>query len=198
MSELIDACVGNTVLFIVAHHDDEVLFCGGLLALLSGTCRLIILCVHDYYKNRPNAEGWLTAFNNINTVIHAGLISGPFESNKQSPPIGTYANLFKNYNKIREFIKNKINEINPTVIISHNCLGEYGHIDHIIVHSAVMSERGDIRLYCFGNGLDSFTEKIKYKVESKKKLVDLYSDVWNPIKKGYNFVYRGETYIKIP
>jgi len=174
MLNLIKECSGKKVLVVVAHHDDESLFCGGLLTEISGKCDLTIMCVHQYFKYRNNAEKWNDAFKKIDTVIRAKLVQGDAVPHKADDYFDAYFTVPHNYYKIKDMVQKVVDEINPDVIISHNQVGEYGHVDHVLVSYAVSKLTGSHKSYKFGTGIKKTDTKVIYDKKKKKRLIGLY------------------------
>jgi len=190
LTQLPDNLNGKKVLLVISHYDDEVLFAGGLLSKLK--CKLAILCMHKNYMKRKNPEGYARAFLNVCKFLNAKMYQGNFDSQKakivgskmieyvlKCAVMARYLSKYKGYD----------------AIITHNAIGEYGHIDHIIVHYACRAAFRNIPVYFFGANLKNADVVVDYDVDDKKRLIDFYKDVWTP--DGYPFCYEPETYLRM-
>ena len=174
-------------LLVTAHFDDEVLFAGGLLSLLKRNIQIV--CMTKTYQRRQFPEKYEQAFKRLCADLKIKAYYGEFEPHKAplSPkllPEYCYAC----WRKIRYLRRFKDYDI----IITHNAIGEYGHIDHVITHYACKVAFHNKRIYAFGTNLKNAEITVEYDREKKKHLVDYYSDVWAPV--GYPFCYEPETY----
>ena len=189
-TQFADSLKGKKVLLVVAHHDDEVLFAGGLLSQLK--CKLSILCLHKSFLDRKSPEKYVVGFKAVCKSLGAKAFFGTYEPQKAKIVSGKFAEYaFKCANMVRFLAKHK----GYDTVITHNGIGEYGHVDHIIVHYACRIAFRKESVYCFGTNLNNAEIVVHYNVEDKKKLIDFYKDVW--AANGYPFCYEPETYLRM-
>lgn len=175
----------HAVTVVVAHHDDEVLFCGGLLSKFKYT-DLKIVAMSYPKKGRRDSNTRIRSF--INVCNKLGAL--PFLTDFQDGG-GKVKGKFPNYG---EFIKNRNSQYNDMVaylkdvfrgtsqiVITHNMKGEYGHLYHRLVHDVCVDALpAGSRMLCFGLGMKQYTE-IEYDVKYKKELLSYYAPGWDPL-----------------
>jgi hypothetical protein len=187
---LLDKLERKRVLLVTAHFDDEVLFAGGLLTVLKTPPD--ILCVHKIYEKRDNPELFEQGFRAVVKSLNCNAFFGGFVPTKAKFMEGRATEYCFKCALIARYLA-KYNRYD--VIITHNAIGEYGHIDHVIVHYACKIAFKKHEMYNFGYPLKTANLTVEYNVARKKRLVDCYLPTWNPM--GYPFCYEPETYIKM-
>ena len=131
------ACLDNR-LMVVAHPDDEVIF--GAEALLStqhegqGVCWTVV-CV-----TRPRKDpARVVDFQNVMDRVHAHGIMLDFLDDFLGVPlredttfVGTESTV-----TVHEWLRFILSMMNWTKVVTHGPMGEYGHPQHVAVHTAV-------------------------------------------------------------
>jgi LmbE family N-acetylglucosaminyl deacetylase len=189
-TQFADSLAEKKVLFVVAHQDDEVLFAGGLLSQLKA--KLSILCMHKSYENRKRPEEFQAAFLRVCEQLRAKAFNGLFEAQKAKFMGGK---VFEYAFKCAVMVRYLARYHGYDAVITHNAIGEYGHVDHVIVHYACRVAFRKGILYSFGTGLAEPYVRVDYDVAKKKKLVDEYKSCWTP--DGYPFCYKPETFLRL-
>jgi LmbE family N-acetylglucosaminyl deacetylase len=143
------------VLAIFAHPDDETLFAGGMLALLTnlrvevhlicatrgegGECGEPALCKQSQLGQVRESELRFAAEKlGVASVGFLGYID---------PLVGEGNRLFAYTNDFKGLVHrlvDRIREENPEVVISHGSSGEYGHPGHLLTHRAVRAALNQI------------------------------------------------------
>ncbi len=164
----------NNVLIFTAHHDDEVLFTGGLIEYLFNKNINIYLLVSTNYKDENINYDTDTKYNNFLSIMEKYKINftelnlpNISLSNKKSYDYKTTLNIIKNY-----FQNNKFD-----IIFTHNKNGEYGHPQHKLINKYIKflkkSNIMNSTVFTFGNNKSSFFLKINLDV--KHELIKMYS-----------------------
>lgn len=115
----------KSVLIIVAHPDDEILWAGGtLLNNPLWDCFIISLCRKDDADRAPK-------FYNVLNALKAKGIMGNLDDEPEQTPLNT--------NDIQQIIEDLLPKTDFDLIITHNLSGEYTkHLRHQEVSKAVM------------------------------------------------------------
>jgi hypothetical protein len=153
-------------LMIVAHPDDEIIFGGN--ELFNGEKYLVIYCTNDF--KRINIIKKISHDKKFNAIIYCHVDS----VNKNM--------LFSI--KLYEDIKFIIKENNFKKIITHNSDGEYGHIQHILVHKMISNILCDINY----NGIFMIFH------DNKENDINAYNIKYNIMNKYYNLIC--DNYVK--
>jgi hypothetical protein len=88
-------------------------------------------------------------------------------------------------------------QIQPSVIITHNHVGEYGHIEHVLLHYAVAEAArryGQGRVLNFGVGLSDPDLVVRVSPDQKDKLYEEYMPQWNG-RRLYDFALSDESFV---
>lgn len=114
----------KNITVLVAHPDDEVIFGWPVLK----DAKKIICCANDLNHPRMWGKDRKEAFLEIGKLIGAEVVC--LDNNCDFRLLGQITGEFNKFAKqVNEAIKNE------DVIFTHNGWGEYGHIDHILVHA---------------------------------------------------------------
>ena len=131
-------------ILIVAHPDDEVIW-------FNPVKYDKIIIVYTYRKDRPDVVKGRLKVQQKHPLKKKIIYLDYWETNFWRDPT-KWQEYCNQMNKLEEWIKNNISS--NDIITTHDCNGEYGHSDHILVHKAVtnthkgkvkFSERGKIR-----------------------------------------------------
>lgn len=141
----------SRVLVVVAHYDDESLFCGGtLLALAQAGCTLHLAVVTDVRHTNaptpfvPRSSEWeeqrqarrLAAFGAVCRELGATATHlGQENLSEHSPPVGPRAARIET--GARRGLAPLLAEFRPDVVMTHGRHGEYGHGQHLLTHRLV-------------------------------------------------------------
>jgi len=139
---------------IMAHPDDEVIFGWPVLQQASS----ILICSND--KDNPE-RAWCKdrhkALEEIGQLLGIPVksLDYPSEFYRLSARDGSLARFQA---EIRTYIDPRAD-----FIFTHNWLGEYGHLDHILVYHTLMDHHKKLVTsdICLSNGWMSFTDQIK-------------------------------------
>ncbi|MBI2465211.1 PIG-L family deacetylase [Candidatus Shapirobacteria bacterium] len=121
------------ILVILPHPDDESLTVSGLLNQFSGESYLLTLTHGGAGENASGQAGDLRQIREqelqksadiigIKHLINADFVDGSLTSDR---------------NRLSNFIDNKINELQPDLVITYDLSGLYGHPDHVVVSEIV-------------------------------------------------------------
>lgn len=174
------------IVVVISHQDDETLFCGGLLSEISNDSDITIVCVSKPYPNRPDTFTREQSLQNVCNHLHAKYIQLDFEdSGPENYPQNDFTNVKKKLHTL-------LDDLNPDMVITHNNVGEYGHVYHKFVHDIIVSIWKK-HIIVFGIGLKSYDFEIHYNILNKKTLFDFYMPQWNG-PKIYSFALEPEKY----
>lgn len=165
-------------IMIVAHPDDELIF-GGRELLENNNWKVV--CVTNGSLESNNIFSFNTKnyrkneFINVMNSLNCAYEMWDFEDN--------YFNANWNENLLKNKLIKLFNEKQYKMIVTHNLIGEYGHIQHKKI-SQLVYQSYPPNLYMFG--YDS--NRINPLVDSLNKLLTLYSSQQNAINKHYLYV----------
>lgn len=191
------------VLVVTSHHDDESLFCGGLLSGICNTSELTVICMSQA-KQARDIEYRNDSFRKACGKLNARAITTSFHDARH---VWSHVDLFfrkrpEQIDAMRAFLKTQSEAIRPDIVITHNELGEYGHCYHKVVHRVCRQVFDSGKLYFIGlggklNGSEPIV--VDYDVKKKKELMDCYPNfdaaAFSKRFFGEVITYRPETYI---
>lgn len=163
------------VIVVVAHQDDESLFCGGLLTNIYAKSFLIIVCMSSA-KYDGDMIWRNKAFIKVCRKLRARPVLTTFkDSDEIFESIESFYRKRKSQiNEMQVFLKKLSEKYKPDFVITHNEHGEYGHCYHRIVHKLCREVFDNLYFFGVGNKRKERTMNIKYKPERKKELLDIY------------------------
>lgn len=88
-------------------------------------------------------------------------------------------------------------QIKPSTVITHNHVGEYGHVEHVFLHHAVAQAAHryeQARVLNFGVGLQEADLVVPSWTERKNSLYDEYMPQWNG-RRMYDFALSDEAFV---
>ena len=152
------------LLVIVAHYDDEALFCGGtLLKLADRDCKLRSAVVTDVRHTNPPTPSTKTsparemdrqrcrvgAFHAVCRTLGAKPLHLGQQNLKHdgTDDVQIRRRLF---HSVAQALADVIRSTRPEAILTHGAAGEYGHAQHVLTHDAIRSERpADLPVWAF-------------------------------------------------
>ena len=180
-------------LVLVAHYDDETLFCGGtLLKYREWMSSLTIVvatniattsgpreCVEaPSFEEQERRLSRLNAFGDVCTELeatpqHLDVDNLPQIPTPNASTIRQTASLI-----LERFLEHV--QLNPSyTIITHGLNGEYGHPQHQAVAGAVIGLGGGFETLSFASEQD-YTHRTKVQQTQKMRLLDRYRDTGQP------------------
>jgi hypothetical protein len=185
----------KNILIFIAHHDDEVLFTGGLIDNLYNKNINIHLLIATYYINQNinydnniKIKNFLSIVKKYNIKYHELNVPNLSikDNNIKINKIPNYSEYRLNIiKKSKKFFKNNKFDI----IFTHNKEGEYGHPQHRLINICVnyLKSNNIINepIFTFGDKKSNFYLKINLNI--KHDLIKMYSFKDTDLKKNVWF-----------
>lgn len=184
---------------VVAHHDDEVLFAGGLLTQYSPVAIVVVANPKDGRKDTLTRED---SFARVCEDVGSAAVS----LRCPNPGGGTkikslHGYLNKNRNlamDIAASVSGVLFRFGAEVVITHAPNGDYGHIYHKLVSKVVLGVADSTEIQAIHFAEKNHNILVKYDKDAKKNLLDHYLPHWRPDDPGhggrYSFAYKPEGY----
>lgn len=163
------------ILVIVAHQDDESLFCGGLLTNIYTKSLLVIVCMSEA-KYKSGIVHRNNDFKKVCKRLGARAIVTNFKDSDQI--LQGLENFYKKrgnqIDDMKQFLNGLKEKYKPDLVITHNEFGEYGHCYHKVINKLCKETFNNLYFFGIGNKNRGKTIKIEYDPRRKKELLDIY------------------------
>ena len=166
------------VALVAAHYDDEVLFAGGILSKYANTNWTLISCFSPPVKEDDIR---VVGCKNVVDRFNITWIRLPFirtKWNKKKSILANFYVMLSNMN-VSNFMQHLVNILNNEefdIIISHNSKGEYGNVQHSLVHSILRFYKGNIQpntaFLSFAMSKEGILENPDYVLELDEELFE--------------------------
>lgn len=207
---------GKRVLLCTAHQDDELLFAGGLLSRIAGISEVNIACFFRPTKGRKDSETRVEAMQRVCADLGVSCIQYPFaveapyrrlrrfiaanddSGELQDQPLHPLED-HGLYPIVVEAAVAALQHHEPDIVITHNPVGEYGHLEHIFLHRIIMEaarRTGITTVMTFGIGQEHRNGlTVTYSAWRKKRLFKHYRPQWDGLKM-YDFALEPERFVR--
>ncbi|WP_170397641.1 PIG-L deacetylase family protein [Ruegeria arenilitoris] len=207
--------MGQRILLCVCHQDDETLFCGSTLSRLKGKADVTVASFFRPAPNRRDTNTREAAMQRVCDAVGARRVQFPFaveEDHRRlrrfikmpSEPADNPPELLRPLHRhpLFDLLNGSafalMQQVRPSTIITHNHVGEYGHIEHVLLHHAVMQAARryqDANVLSFGVGLRDADFVVPSWPERKNQLFDEYMPQWKG-RNMYDFALSDEGFTK--
>ncbi len=124
------------MLVFSTHADDEILFLGGVLSIYGGEYDKNVLVVYmtNYWDGDRRRE-----HEKLNGIWEAGIKYYPVNGDFSDLYCSDYAGALKvyDYSSVLSFVTEEIRKYKPSIVVTQDLNGEYGHGAHILLATAV-------------------------------------------------------------
>ncbi|MGD1995875.1 MAG: PIG-L family deacetylase [Anaerolineae bacterium] len=166
------------VLCAIAHPDDETLFAGGILAMLAQNGWQIHILSATRGEGGEQGDVPVASREELGSVREQELRCAARALGASSvrfldyvdPPIGEGNALFPYTEELDELaglIAAVVQEIRPTLLLTHGSGGEYGHSAHVVTHQGILRAHAQMRreglaphLYTFSANVPSRQDRV--------------------------------------
>ncbi|WP_170569324.1 PIG-L family deacetylase [Ruegeria atlantica] len=204
----------DRILLCVCHQDDETLFCGSTLSHLKDRADVTIASFFRPAPNRRDTETREAAMQSVCDALGASRIQFPFAVERDHRRLRRFIEMPSasedhppeilrplNRHPLFELLSGSafalMEQIKPSTVITHNHVGEYGHIEHVLLHHAVAQAARrfeQARVLNFGVGLQEVDLVVPSWPERKNSLYDEYLPQWNG-RRMYDFALSDEAFV---
>jgi len=214
----LESLQNDRVLICVCHQDDETLFTGSLLHHLKGKADVKVVC---YMRPGPRRADRFTreaVMQRICDSVGADYYQFPFAFEPGEPRLRRFITQPNHtgeplairrppqehpaYNMFARATLSLLHAYQPSTIITHNHVGDYGHNEHAFLHYTVKDAAkryGAARMLAFGHGLpdDDITLTIPALPDAKRPMFEAYLPHWDEIAR-YPFALDDERFVTVP
>lgn len=131
-----EPCTNPDMLVFSTHADDEILFLGGVLATYGARddVNLQVAYMCDFYQSEPYRE-----HEELDGLWTVGLVHYPVKGNFYDYYCADYDAALKNYSyaDVSAFVTEQIRKFKPTIVVTQDLNGEYGHGGHQLLAHCV-------------------------------------------------------------
>ncbi len=204
----------DRILLCVCHQDDETLFCGSTLAHLKDRADVTIVSFFRPAPNRKDTSTREAAMQRVCDSLGFQRVQFPFAvepdhrrlrrfiqmptgPEQTHPKIVRPLNRHPLFNLLEGSVFAMMQQFAPSTVITHNSVGEYGHIEHVLLHHAVSraaTRYKSARVLNFGVGLDKPDLLVPSCPYQKNRFFDEYMPQWNG-RKIYDFALSDESFV---
>jgi LmbE family N-acetylglucosaminyl deacetylase len=209
---------GKRVLLCTAHQDDELLFAGGLLSKIAGKAEVNVACFFRPMKGRKDSASRIGAMQTLCAELGVSCVQYPFAVEAPHRRLRRYIALDDAdptmdpaelrpleshglYPTLLETAVSTLRLYEPDIVITHNPVGEYGHLEHVFLHRTMMeaARRANITaLMTFGAGQEHRAGlTVTYDARRKKRLFKHYRPQWDGLTM-YDFALDPERFVREP
>lgn len=212
----LDGLVDQRILVCVCHQDDETLFCGSLLAQLKGRAEVTVVSFFRPAPGRRDTDTREDAMQTVCDMVQARRVQLPFavesdyprlrrfirmpeDSSAEVPEVARPLRRHPLFNTLSGSAYALMKRYNPSTVITHNAVGEYGHIEHVFLHHAVSLAAARFavpRLLTFGVNMPDPNLIVPCSSEQKNQMFDAYMPQWNG-RALYDFAMQEETFVEV-
>lgn len=212
----LDGLAHQRILLCVCHQDDETLFGGSLLAHLKGRAEVVVACFFRPAANRRDTNTREAAMQHVCDLVGATRVQLPFAVEGDHPRLSRFIRMPADEKQLEPEIIRPLRrhplfglltgsayalmkKHTPSTIITHNRVGEYGHIEHVLLHHAVSQAAArfsDAQLLTFGVNIPSVDLTVPCLRDQKNKMYDCYMPQWNG-RRLYDFSLQDETFVRV-
>lgn len=212
----LNSLADDRILVCVCHQDDETLFAGSTLSHLKGRADMTVASFFRPAPNRPDTQTREAAMQRVCEMVGAQRVQLPFARERDHRRLSRFIRMpEKGSTEAPEILRPLhrhslfgllsgsafalMEQLQPTTIITHNHVGEYGHIEHVLLHHAVLHgarRYQGARMLAFGNRLPQADLVVPALPERKNRLFDEYMPQWNG-RRLYDFALEDEGFVQI-
>lgn len=212
----LDGFAHQRILLCVCHQDDETLFAGSLLAHLKGRAEVVVASFFRPASNRRDTDTRESAMQQVCDMVGATRVQLPFAVESDYPRLRRFIRISTDDGMpepdiVRPLRRHPLfgllsgsayalmKQFAPTTVITHNRVGEYGHVEHVLLHHAVKQASArytDVQMLTFGLNLPAADLTVPSLPDQKNRMFDCYMPQWNG-RRLYDFALDDETFARV-